>query len=376
MNLKIADTIIKRRRELDLTQEELATRLGISPQAVSNWERQIGYPDVCLIPPLANALGVSIDELFGTNTRSDEELLAELKNEYRSLSTPQRQKNCLLRYYHRYPNTYCILAWMIWIIYREYRTDTEMTDLAKKLGRRIISECTNTEYRTTAAKVMSFICGDNEAEEYINTFDDRVLVRPNILGRRFWDKQEYSKAHDYFDLEMVVIFQYIIGRGTYCEDSPKQGVKYNELLIDMLKTVGGGTVPEGWLGNYGLTLLRLAAAHFACGNTQEGYNSLEKALEMYDKWYSFNEAQRLSVGRLSLFNNISFSRTPENSQIYIGEDRYPHYGIWETNISEVLTADEGWSWFDSVRKEESFLSIINKAKEIEKHHGIQQSVSK
>lgn len=48
------------------TQEALAGELGVTAQAVSRWENGVCYPDMELIPSLANAFGISIDELFGT----------------------------------------------------------------------------------------------------------------------------------------------------------------------------------------------------------------------------------------------------------------------------------------------------------------------
>ncbi len=373
MKLYIADIIAKRRRELNLTQEELASRIGVSAQAISNWERKAGYPEVLLIPSLANALDISIDELFGVSNQSDAEILEQLKGELRQKTTQKERKECLIRYYHQYPNTYCILEWIIWLVYREYRNDDKMTALAKQLGRRILTECTNTGFRITARKVLAFICDDEEAEEYINTFDEHVLIRPNIIGRRLLDKQNHTSAHDYFDLEMVLLFQYIVERSSYCTDAPQQAVKWNELLIDLLKTIGNGKVPEGWLGNYGLTLIRLSAAHFACGSKELGYKNLESALAVYEEWYSFSMDEKLSVGRLSLFDNIHFSRTDCNSAVYIGDVQYKYYGIWETNVSVPLTAESGWSWFDTARNEERFIQIINKAIEIERKYNIVQS---
>lgn len=58
------------RKAKDMKQEELAAAVGVSPQAVSKWE-QGGLPDAALLPAIANALGVSIDALFG---RQKEEL--------------------------------------------------------------------------------------------------------------------------------------------------------------------------------------------------------------------------------------------------------------------------------------------------------------
>ena len=47
-----------------LTQEQLAERLSLSPQAVSKWETGAAMPDISLLPDLAEVFGVSIDELF------------------------------------------------------------------------------------------------------------------------------------------------------------------------------------------------------------------------------------------------------------------------------------------------------------------------
>ncbi|MBQ1405856.1 MAG: helix-turn-helix domain-containing protein [Oscillospiraceae bacterium] len=47
------------------TQEALAGELGVTSQAVSRWEKGICYPDMELIPSIANSFGISIDELFG-----------------------------------------------------------------------------------------------------------------------------------------------------------------------------------------------------------------------------------------------------------------------------------------------------------------------
>lgn len=58
--------IIKRiRRERKLTQEEMAAHLDISFQSISKWERGDGYPDITMLPALANYLKISVDELLG-----------------------------------------------------------------------------------------------------------------------------------------------------------------------------------------------------------------------------------------------------------------------------------------------------------------------
>ena len=52
------------RRQKGLKQDELADKLGVSPQAVSKWENDQTCPDISLLPRLADILGVSVDELL------------------------------------------------------------------------------------------------------------------------------------------------------------------------------------------------------------------------------------------------------------------------------------------------------------------------
>lgn len=65
MKEKLARNISIYRKERGLTQEELATRLGISFQAVSKWETAQTMPDLSLLPELCRTLQVSVDKLLG-----------------------------------------------------------------------------------------------------------------------------------------------------------------------------------------------------------------------------------------------------------------------------------------------------------------------
>ena len=63
--LRMGARIARYRKELGLTQEALANRLGVTNQAVSKWEGDVCCPDIQLLPALADALGLSLDALFG-----------------------------------------------------------------------------------------------------------------------------------------------------------------------------------------------------------------------------------------------------------------------------------------------------------------------
>lgn len=72
MEPKLGATIKRLRNEKQITQEELATYLGVSFQAVSKWENETTMPDIALLPKLALFFGVKIDDLFAVGL--DDEL--------------------------------------------------------------------------------------------------------------------------------------------------------------------------------------------------------------------------------------------------------------------------------------------------------------
>ena len=63
--MNIAASIARFRRERGMTQEALAEMIGVSPQTISKWENSTTYPDVALLPVLADVFGVTIDALYG-----------------------------------------------------------------------------------------------------------------------------------------------------------------------------------------------------------------------------------------------------------------------------------------------------------------------
>ena len=82
MQKTLSANITRCRKEQGLTQEQLATKLGITYQAVSKWETEQTMPDISLLPTLAKILSVSVDKLLGYDTTRFE--LSPYEGEYRS----------------------------------------------------------------------------------------------------------------------------------------------------------------------------------------------------------------------------------------------------------------------------------------------------
>ena len=71
MNLEIASRLVQLRKQHNLSQEELAEKLGISRQAVSKWERAEASPDTDNLISLARLYSISLDDLLKTDEQPE-----------------------------------------------------------------------------------------------------------------------------------------------------------------------------------------------------------------------------------------------------------------------------------------------------------------
>lgn len=79
--MKMNEMIRSKRKELNLTQEQVAAYLGVTAPAVHKWEKGITYPDIALLPALARLLGVDLNTLFSFEKELTEQEINTFSNE-------------------------------------------------------------------------------------------------------------------------------------------------------------------------------------------------------------------------------------------------------------------------------------------------------
>lgn len=77
MTVKIGKYIKELRKRDAVTQDRLAEALGVTSQAISKWENEMGYPDIEYIVPIANFFNVTTDELFGHDSAEKEQKIKQ-----------------------------------------------------------------------------------------------------------------------------------------------------------------------------------------------------------------------------------------------------------------------------------------------------------
>ena len=85
--------IAQRRKELKMTQKELAEKLGVTNKAVSKWETGQGLPDVSVLAALSKALNISVDELLAGEKQAEKKLLSEEMGDREEESSLLGEKN-------------------------------------------------------------------------------------------------------------------------------------------------------------------------------------------------------------------------------------------------------------------------------------------
>ena len=98
---RIGKFILELRKEKNMTQKDLADQLGVTDRAISKWENGRGMPDVSLMKPLCDILGITVSELLCGERIAQQDYRE--KSEFRFLDTIEitdkkiKQKNILLR---------------------------------------------------------------------------------------------------------------------------------------------------------------------------------------------------------------------------------------------------------------------------------------
>ncbi len=158
-DINIHKVLAEKRREKGVTQEELASHMGVSKASVSKWETGQSYPDISLLPRLAAYYNITIDQLMGYSAQLSQKesshLFKRLAASFCEEGPGQVLEECrelVRRYYSCYP----FLLHMALFYLNHYTmvgTEQEQRALFEETSRlcaRIVKECDNIVIRKQA----------------------------------------------------------------------------------------------------------------------------------------------------------------------------------------------------------------------------------
>lgn len=203
MELKMGEKLKKLRRSRDLTQEEVAAHLGISYQAISKWERGDGYPDITMLPALANYFDTSVDALLGMDEIASADRLQEIHQKWqenRALGKHPENVSLMRDALKLYPNNALLLVQLSTSLERLDGNASEKREYLKEsilIQEQILKYCDDSEIR---GATLFNICdaydryGNFEkAKEYANKLPNLYKTRETALVRIAKDDIEKNK---------------------------------------------------------------------------------------------------------------------------------------------------------------------------------------
>ena len=374
MKLNFAENIKRLRKEKELTQEALAEQLGVSAQSVSRWELSICYPDLEMLPSIANFFGVTVDFLLSNDPISKEkdyEIFCEKLKEYRR--SEGKGKECIefvQEYCRKYPENdeYAFLLFRAMAEHAcgdEKKTATYMPVLLKNAERLL-----PTRWRYEVISYMAALCEEKDLDHWLSMVPYvPAFSRRNCLITREAQRNEHENAQiqrGLWRIETIALQLEIT-----CPDSvgPEKKAQYLREELQIMDAYGvKGQVPDGWKMFYARRQLVLAACLFTLEKEQEGWAVFDSAIEKIKYTFATNE-QWLPIGD-AFFANLKVRKdwkyaVDENGKQHklFAVSRFSNYNL--KGINDLLT-NPRWVWFDSVReapKYQATVEWINSMKE-------------
>ncbi len=182
INMNIGNKIRELRKKKGITQEQLASALGITSQAVSKWEMSTGYPDIAMLPVIAGYFGVSMDTLFNYDADKLEENIMNVLYSSRGGRPFEEAEKILMEGIADYPGGHILkrelLDWYTVQIRAHDRTD--LIEKALELGKQICDECEDSFIYLGAmgnmAEIYILTGRNNEGEKLIESMPYRYPI--------------------------------------------------------------------------------------------------------------------------------------------------------------------------------------------------------
>lgn len=303
MKLNIGDNIRKYRKQKDMTQEQLADRLGVSYQSVSRWENGATYPDLELLPSIAEMFGITMDELMGmpdvNKEKQAEQVFDELRRECMKWDHYDSEHIVELIRDIRRNHVGSKHAWRPWCegndrAFRDPKILPEVRLLAEACLER-------DPMSVHVIQTMAFIEDEEHLEKFLNKhtymFDcsERRLLFTRYYRLRDSEKFEPERRYQFNSaIDMLLDDKYLIG----WDESPEKRAAANEFALSLLGLLRGDasdTEPDMWVWNRIELGLERAGVLASEGKTDDALSVLRVCVTLLEETMKITDKVTLPI---------------------------------------------------------------------------------
>lgn len=309
--LKIAENIYQRRKEKNITQEELANFMLVTKASVSKWESGQSYPDILLLPKLATFFNVTVDELIGYEPQLS---LEQIKKVYEDFSKDITKdgiddviRNIKLTI-NQYYSCFELLYYMGTLIVNhcdlvdEVEKKQEYLRYANEIFRRVIDHSKNNTL-TKKALNMRGVCllqlgHAKEAIEILPSSEELLLSTECLLASAYLQTQEDkfvdAKLQVFILKNVVELVTLLLMKSNLKNDN---WCATCEKIEDLIETFNLLEINIAMVLNFYLTL----AMHY---NKDKNFNLANKYIEKYLQILLDRGKQSFEIKGDQYFNKI------------------------------------------------------------------------
>ena len=399
MKLNIGNVIRDRRRAMDLTQEQVAERLGVTCQSVSRWENGTTYPDIEFLPELADLLEVSLDEMMGRTGIARERRYVRLWAEGKAMEDPKTYFAHLCRMKEDYPERWDVTHAMIRLI-ADHGIHGDMLD---PLTREVLENCADESIRFDV--IRCYLCTAAEEDlrvdflnRYTQSMDRDSLLECRYLHREDWERYEEVRQTNLLN-QLSCLFDERLRRSHHA--SVEDSVWAQETALGIINLFTGylpsahstsalmDTKPDLWFMEKYWLGLRLSCALAASGKEREALDALENTVTLMENVFSLPANTVLSyrartLDRMDCRVVACFVSEPvccvelepvqgdgdamRSLRLMMGwtADEEARHFIRGFD-ARPLTEREGWEWFDPIRNHPRFAACIARMQALKSH---------
>lgn len=243
--MQVGEVIRKYRKSKNMTQEEMARRLGVTAPAVNKWERGNSLPDITLLMPIARLLGISTDELLSYQQELTTEKIGEILKRATTMLEEMPYQDAFAwakEKLEEYPNCESLILQMAVLLDAE-RTIQEIPDpetydayINACYGRALQSK--DEKIRNGAAdSLFHFYMKKREYEkagEYLNYFSEQDPARKEKEAQLYSETGQVEEAYKTYEHLLFSEYQRVNGifHGMYLLALKQEDLKMAHLLVD------------------------------------------------------------------------------------------------------------------------------------------------
>lgn len=324
MQIKLGEKIKELRKCDRRKQEDLAAALGVTNQAVSRWEANGGYPDIEMLPAIANYFHITIDELFGYDSDRQTKLQSyiEQADQIFNLKDKVRLVEFLRNAISEFPSEWQLqyrlanaLTSMGHAIiakgcdYFRYNTkhnaQNEYWKEAVSLYEEVLKKEIDDDSRTSSIFSLMWlysVMGDRENAERTAFSQSPIKISREVLLANASDNEKAEEYRSNVILGLIHELYKVIGNSVMI----KHSLSHSQAGLDTLLAVARLYESIFDDGNYEIFHNDMCMIYLNCSSIAVHLNDSECALNYYgialDHFLEFKQAQRISQFTAPLVN--------------------------------------------------------------------------